>query len=64
MSGGRVLVLTARCLHPGCDWTPTGEPDLAARRHTGGTGIKGDGANPPTLVEGRPATTTRKDTAA
>ena len=41
----------ARCL--ACDWTATeGDVDLAARRHTGERGVKGDGANHPTVVEG------------
>ena len=45
------VVTTARCLVRGCDWKPEGDVDLAARRHTGERGVKGDGAGHPTVVE-------------
>lgn len=47
-------VTTARCLQ--CDWTPQIENvDLAARKHTGESGLKGDGHQHATVVESVPA---------
>jgi hypothetical protein len=43
----------ARCLQ-GCGWTPEGDPDTAARRHTGDGKLKNDGAKHPTVVMGVP----------
>lgn len=44
----------ARCIT--CPWTAdTGDVDLAARKHTGERGVKSDGTNHPTVVEGVPA---------
>ena len=48
------VTLTARCLQ--CGWAATeGDVDLAARRHTGERGVKGDGARHATVVVGVPA---------
>ena len=45
------VTYTARCI--ACPWTATeGDVDLAARKHTGERGVKGDGAKHPTVVEG------------
>jgi hypothetical protein len=48
----RVRVTTsARCLED-CGWTPEGDPDLAARKHTGeGAYAKKPGPHHPTVVE-------------
>ena len=46
-------VTVARCIV--CDWSATtGDVDLAARKHTGERGVKGDGADHPTVTETTP----------
>jgi hypothetical protein len=45
------VTTTARCIED-CGWTPEGDPDLAARKHTGeGAYAKKPGPHHPTVVE-------------